>query len=286
VRYREQTVPVTRRVGLFVREYEPAGGAERTVVLLHGAGEHGGRHRHVALRFCRHGWRVLTPDLRGYGRSGGRSAHVVRFDTYVDDLARIYDQFALAPELTAQVGHSMGGLATVRFTQRHPSRVKAIALSSPLLGLTVRIPPALLVSGRVLSMTYPWKRFRTVLNPADVTRNAEAIVERTNDPLFRRSVTAGWFFAVQTAIRRAWRAAGAVTIPVLIAQSGDDRVVDGEAARAWLGTVGSADARFELLAGQFHELHYEDEWRATADLMQDWLAARMTVTEKTVAKAA
>lgn len=286
MRYREQTVPVTRRVGLFVREYEPAGGAGRTVVMLHGAGEHGGRHRHVALRFCRRGWRVLTPDLRGYGRSGGRSAHVVRFDTYVDDLARIYDQFALAPESTAQVGHSMGGLAAVRFTQRHTGRVAAIALSSPLLGLAVRIPPALLVSGRVLSMTYPWKRFRTVLNPADVTRNPEAIAERTNDPLFRRSVTAGWFFAVQTAVRRAWRAAGAVKIPVLIAQSGDDRVVDGEAARAWLGTVGSADARFELLPGQFHELHYEEEWRATADLMQGWLAVRVGVASEPVARAA
>jgi lysophospholipase len=286
VRYREQVVPVARRVGLFVRDYEPAGGADRTLVLLHGAGEYGGRHRHVAERFCRRGWRVLTPDLRGYGLSGGRAAHVVRFDTYADDLARLYDYFALAPVSTAQLGHSMGGLATVRFAQTHAGRVRAIGLSSPLLGLAVRVRPALLVSGRLLSVTYPWKRFRTVLDPSDVTRNPESIEARTSDPLFRRSVTAGWFFAVQTAIRRAWQDAEALKSPVLIVQAGEDRVVDAEAARAWLGTVGSDDARFHLLPEQFHELHYETGWRATTDLFRTWLAARVVGAVRDVARAA
>ncbi len=286
MRYREHVVSVARRIGLFVREYEPEGGAVRTLILVHGAGEHGGRHRHVAERFCGRGWRVLTPDLRGYGRSGGRPAHVTRFDSYVDDLARLYDHFVLPADSTAQLGHSMGGLATVRFAQRHPGRAAAIALGSPLLGLAVRVRPALLASGRVLSVTYPWKRFRTTINPADVTRNADSIAERTNDPLFRRSVTAGWFFAVQTAIREAWKSAGSLATPVLVAQSGDDRVVDGEASRAWLGTVGSHDTRFELLPGQYHELHFEEEWRQTVDLMQGWLAARVGTAVERVARAA
>jgi len=286
VRYREQVVPVARRVGLFVRDYEPDGGADRTLVLVHGAGEHGGRHAHVAQRFCRRGWRVLTPDLRGYGRSSGRPSHVTRFDAYADDLARLYDTFGLDPASTVQTGHSMGGLATVRFAQRHAGRLAAIGLTSPLLGLAVKVPPALLVSGRVLSVTYPWKRFRTVIDPADVSRNPESIVARTTDPLFRRSVTAGWFFAVQTAIRRAWREAGSLTTPVLIAQSGEDRVVDGEAARAWLGTIGSARKAFHLLEGQFHELHSEAEWRGTADLMQGWLTAQASAGREAIARAA
>ena len=286
MRYREETVSVARRIGLFVREYEPEAGSHRTAVLLHGAGEHGGRHRHVAERLCRGGWRVLTPDLRGYGLSGGRAAHVARFDTYATDLARVYDHYSLDADSTVQVGHSMGGLATVRFAQLYGERLAAIGLTSPLLGLTVRIPPALLVSGRVLSVAYPWKRFRSTVNPADVTRNADSIIERMTDPMFRRSITAGWFFAVQTAIRKAWTAAGSLTTPVFIAQSGEDRVVDGEAARAWIGTVGSHDTRFELLPGQFHELHFEDRWQETVDLMQGWLAARVRNSEHVIARAA
>lgn len=286
MRYREQVVPVARKVGLFVRDYEPEAGNGRTLVLVHGAGEHGGRHAHVAERFCRRGWRVLTPDLRGYGLSGGRPSHVNRFDSYAEDLARLYDHFALDSRVTAQVGHSMGGLATVRFAQRDPGRIAAIGLTSPLLGLAVKVPPALLVSGRVLSMTYPWKRFRTVIDPADVSRNPESIVARTTDPLFRRSVTAGWFFAIQTAICRAWKAAPSMTTPVLIAQAGEDRVVDAEAARAWLRTVGTSEKRFHLLEHQFHELHSEAEWRRTSDLMHTWLAERIVAGRDSVGRAA
>lgn len=201
--------------------------------------------------------------------------HLSRFADYVDDLARLYDEFKLPADTTVQYGHSMGGLATVRFAQTQPDRVSAIVLSSPLLGLAVRIPPVLLASGRVLSVAYPWKRFRTVVNPADVTRSAESLLERQNDPFHHKSVTAGWFFAVQSAIANAWRDTASLTAPVLIVQAGEDRIVNGEAARTWIEAVGSQDATFHELAGQFHELHYEEEWPATVDLVHDWLAERV-----------
>jgi lysophospholipase len=275
VRYVEHAVAVSRRIDLFVREYRPAVETERTLVILHGASEHSGRHRHVAERLCSYGWRVLTPDLRGHGRSGGRSMHLGRFSDYVGDLAAVYDRFELQPESTAQIGHSMGGLATIRFAQTHAGRVSSIALSSPLLGLAVKVPPVLLASGRVLSVTYPWKRFRSVVNPADVTRSAESIAERQSDPLYRRTVTAGWFFAVQSAMRDAWKFAASLSIPVLVVQAGEDRIVDGEASRAWIATVASNDTRFHELPGRFHELHYEEDWPKTAFLYHRWLSGRL-----------
>lgn len=197
--------------------------------------------------------------------------HLARFAHYLDDLARLYDRFDLQPDSTVQMGHSMGGLATVRFAQAHRGRLAAIALSSPLLGIAVRIPPALLASGRVLSIAYPWKRFRTVVDPADVTRSAASLAERRSDPLHHKSVTAGWYFAVRSGIAAAWRDAGSFDLPVMIVQAGDDRIVDGAASRAWIEAVGSSDARFHELEGQFHELHYEVRWTATVDLVHDWL---------------
>lgn len=275
MRYAEHVVSIGRRLELFVREYEPDDDTGRTAVLVHGASEHGARHRHVAERLCDRGWRVLTPDLRGHGRSGGRPMHLARFTEYLDDLARLYDRFDLQPESTAQLGHSMGGLATVRFAQRHGGRLAAIALSSPLLGIAVHIPAALLASGRVLSVAYPWKRFRTVVDPTDVTRSAESLAERQSDPLHHKSVTAGWYFAVRAAIAAAWREAAALELPVMIVQAGEDRIVDGAASRAWIECVGSDDVQFHELDGQFHELHYEDDWPATVDLVHGWLDNRV-----------
>ena len=279
MKQREHLVSARRRVDLFVREFEPTAADARagdppTVVLIHGATEHGGRHVHVAERLCASGRRVLVPDMRGHGRSGGRATHVGRFGEYVDDLARLLDRHGLAPERTALLGHSMGGLVSVRFAQAHPGRVAAVALTSPLLGLSVRLPRPLLASGRILSVAAPWTRFKSKIDPATVTRSAVSIARRAVDPLHHKSVTAGWFFAVQRAVREAWRDAAAFNAPALIVQSGDDRVVDAEASRNWLARCGSPDALFRLLPGQFHELFYEQDWTTTVDLIDAWIAAR------------
>lgn len=212
--------------------------------------------------------------------------HLTRFCDYVADLSKIYDRFQLEAKSTVQIGHSMGGLATARFAQMNPGRVTAVALACPLLGLTVQIPPRLLAAGKVLSVAFPWTRFRTVVNPTDVTRCERSIEERLADPLYRNSVTAGWFFAVRRAIEDAWRDALAFTSPLLVVQSGDDRIVDGNASRQWLTKVGSQDARFYELPEHFHEWHREASWRSTTDLISRWLSCRVGSEDSSVTRLA
>ena len=277
MRYQEHRISVARSAQAFVRDYQPNAGADRTCVLVHGAAEHGGRHHHVAERLCRAGWRVIVPDLRGHGRSGGRPMHVLRFGQYVEDLARVHDALNLDPRRTVQQGYSLGGLVAVRFAQRHAGRVRAVSLACPLLGLSVHIPRMLYASGQVLSLTYPWKRFASVVDPNDVTRCAISIAERTSDPLYRHGVTAGWFFAVRRAIAQAWREAASLMVPILLVQSGEDRVVDAAAGRCWLESVGSNDVRFRELPGHFHEWHYESSWARTTDEIEHWLATRLDI---------
>ena len=271
----ERLVSVGRSVQLLVREFQPRDATDRTCIVVHGAAEHGGRHQHIADRLCRAGWRVLVPDLRGHGRSTGRPMHLLRFGQYVDDLARIYDAWNLVPESTAQIGYSLGGLVTTRFAQRHPGRCQAMALACPLLGLRVHVPTWIYASGRALSLTYPWKRFSSVLNPADVTRCPISIAERQSDPLYRHGVTAGWYFAVQRAIAAAWNEAREVSNPILMVQSGEDRVVDGDAGRHWLEQVASRDVEFQELPGHFHEWHFEPTWAKTTDSIGQWLGSRL-----------
>jgi alpha-beta hydrolase superfamily lysophospholipase len=84
----------------------------------------------------------------------------------------------------------------------------------------------------------------------------------------------------------AWREAEAIDTSVLVVQAGDDRVVDGSAAKAWLETVTAPDTRFHELEGQFHELHYEDEWTATVDLIHAWLSPRVGTGQPLIPAAA
>ena len=56
---------------LFVRKYQPSDenseetSAPKTLVLVHGAGEHGGRYDHFARLLADHGWCVIADEQLG-----------------------------------------------------------------------------------------------------------------------------------------------------------------------------------------------------------------------------
>jgi pimeloyl-ACP methyl ester carboxylesterase len=71
-------------------------------------------------------YRVIAPDLRGFGES----AHVegaVTLSTYAADVAALLDDLGIE-EPVALVGFSMGGYAAFAFLRDFPARVGALAL--------------------------------------------------------------------------------------------------------------------------------------------------------------
>ncbi len=62
---------------------EPCAVEGRSLVIVHGASEHGRRYDHVARLFADRGWTVIVGDNRGHGRSGGNPMHVRRFEDYL-----------------------------------------------------------------------------------------------------------------------------------------------------------------------------------------------------------
>jgi pimeloyl-ACP methyl ester carboxylesterase len=98
-----------------------------TVVLLHGYMDAGGTWDLVAPQLEAAGYRVLAPDLRGYGngpRAGAGDAY--HFADYVLDLARYLEAHTGAPLFL--VGHSMGGVVATLFAGTYPERVDKLAV--------------------------------------------------------------------------------------------------------------------------------------------------------------
>ena len=69
--------------------------------------------------------RVIVPDLRGFGASGGTPP--VTMDGHADDLAALLD--ALKIEQVVMGGMSMGGYVAFAFWRRHRARVRALVLA-------------------------------------------------------------------------------------------------------------------------------------------------------------
>jgi pimeloyl-ACP methyl ester carboxylesterase len=116
-------------IELAVAEHGPADGP--VVVLLHGFPELGYSWRHQVAPLADAGYRVLVPDMRGFGDSDAPEA----VEEYaVDVLAR--DVLGLLDHAGAEqgvlVGHDWGADAAWKTAWLHPDRIRAVAgLSVP-----------------------------------------------------------------------------------------------------------------------------------------------------------
>lgn len=104
-------------------------GERRTVLLVHGYMDAAATWELVAPGLTAAGFRVLAPDLRGYG-DGARlpPGGYYHFADYVFDLADLVEQLVPTGSPLLLVGHSMGGTIVNLFTGAFPDRVTRLAL--------------------------------------------------------------------------------------------------------------------------------------------------------------
>lgn len=258
-------------VRLFIRDHRPLGTWSTTLVSVHGLGEHGGRYEHFSEWLVQHGFRVIIGDLRGHGRSAGTRTHVLTFDEYPADLGLIWRHFQLEKSSTVLFGHSMGGLIAVRAVQSGLVDPAALVLTSPLLGLKLRVNPLKRLLGKLLVRFLPETRFRNGLDPSNMTRDPRFAEERRNDPLIVRTVTASWFFAMQRAIVQAHRDVARITIPILAFRGMADETTDGDVLSTWLSRTNSPIRDLVSLPTHVHEVFHESDWKESMERMTQWL---------------
>jgi non-heme chloroperoxidase len=101
---------------LFVRD---TGGNGRAVVMTHAWPLSSEVWEFQAAALAKSGFRVVTYDRRGFGRSSQPSGGY-DFDSFADDLAAVIEQSGVRDAML--VGYSMGGGEVVRYFSRHGGR--------------------------------------------------------------------------------------------------------------------------------------------------------------------
>lgn len=245
-----------------------AADAERAIVIVHGYAEHGGRYMERARTFVEAGYRVLVPDVRGHGRSGGPRGHVMEFGTYLDDLAVVLHEVGDA-ELFL-LGHSHGGLIVARWLLERARPVSRAALSSPFFGVGMNPPAWKLAAARLLSRWLPRVSLPSEIDPRHVCHDPEVVARYESDPLNHKVNNARWFIEATAAQERSFAEAGRLSTPTLIMQAGDDRIVAPSATRRFADLAPKDRVVLEVVDGAFHELLFEPEGQQHAERILRW----------------
>lgn len=267
-------------LGLQLRHW-PCTPAVGTVLVVHGLGEHCGRHDALARRLNSWGWHVVGFDQRGHGSSEGPRGRLAADDDLLHDLALVIDHVRTArPGRLVLLGHSMGGLLAARFVAggvgAPPAwyrEVDALALSSPALDAGLGRGQALLLG--LLGRVAPDLAVGNGLKPAWISRDPEVVRAYESDPLVHDRVSARLVrfiveggLAVQAAAPR-WR------MPTLLMFAGSDRCV----APAGSARFAQAAPRHLVSTREFkalyHEIFNEPEREQVLEALHAWLGTSL-----------
>src|SRR5262245_5949612 len=113
---RTGTIKTKDGVDIFVKD---TGGSGRAIALMHAWPLNADIWDYQAAALSRAGFRVISYDRRGFGRSGKPETGYT-FDTFADDLAAVIDETGVRDATI--VGYSMGGGEVVRYLTRHNAK--------------------------------------------------------------------------------------------------------------------------------------------------------------------
>ena len=229
--------------------------AKGLVAVIHGFAEHSGRYAHVVDFLCAQGWSVAAYDCRGHGQSGGRRAHIDHFQEYLDDTRSFLDEVKKAgfTKLPILLGHSQGALIAARYVQMLPDAVAGLVLSSPFLGLAMKVPALKVAAGKVVSKIFPTLAMKTGLDPALLSHDQEVVEKYAADPLVSNIATARWFTEIQQAQETAVQQSGGINCPMLMLLAGNDRVVSSSISKQLFSGAASADKILHEYEDYYHE---------------------------------
>ncbi len=227
--------------------WDPAGPASCIVVLVHGYAEYAARYGHVATALNDAGAVVYAEDHVGHGRSDGERALITDFESVVDDLETLVN-LAIAdhPALPVlMVGHSMGGLLTARFAQRHPDVVAGIGFLGAVIGDWTWARDALAAPDLPPATT----------DFSGMSRDADAVEQYATDPLiYRGKYKRPLLEAEMVALDRFREDIDRLTMPVLFCHGDDDPFVDYRTSLAAVESMPTTDKTIRIYEGARHEL--------------------------------
>lgn len=230
-----------------------------TLVVTHGLAEHTDCYAEMAHEVNAAGWDLIVWDLQGHGRSEGKRGFISNFKNFEQDLIEFIGLLQSHKETKnkkiVMFGHSMGGLITINaLGERGVQGLHGLVLSSPALGLAVKVPEWKDKASHWLNDWLPRVTMSNEIKYKDLTRDAQKIVEYGNDNLRHDKISPGVYLGMQNGFRRARASASQLKLPTLAIIAGDDRIVSSIKAQEFFDLLPGSPKKMQVFSESLHEV--------------------------------
>ncbi len=263
---------------LFYRRATPTEKPKAVILIVHGMGEHGGRYGHVVDYLGTMGFECFVPDLRGFGKSGGKRGSIRAFSDLMKDLSALH---AIAERETKDVpvfllGHSFGGLIASSYAAQTKKKLAGVILTSPIFGIKIPVQPWRHALGVIASCLAPDYSQPTRVEAGMLTHDTMILKEYARDTLIYHRISARLYLELVRAIAKKKEIAASIRSPLLLLQSGRDVVVDASAARDFFAALRVADKELETYDELYHEILNETDRARVLSRIGVWVSGHLS----------
>ncbi|WP_148882307.1 alpha/beta hydrolase [Thermococcus aciditolerans] len=226
------------------------------VVLVHGLGEHSGRYGRLIGELNDAGFAVYTFDWPGHGKSPGKRGHT-SVEEAMEIIDGIIDKIGEKPFL---FGHSLGGLAVIRYAEMRPEKIRGVVASSPALAKSPETPDFMVALAKFLGKIAPGIVLSNGLKPELLSRNPDAVKRYVEDPLVHDRISAKLGRSIFENMELAHEEAGRIKVPVLLIVGTGDVITPPKGSRRLLEELTVEDKAIKEFEGAYHEIFEDPEW--------------------------
>ncbi len=264
MKFLEKIIHGPKQTSLFARIYES--GMKPWIIVTHGVGEHSGRHLYMG-DLLSHQFNICLYDLRGHGKSGGKSAYIENFSQYYDDLHAViqYLQETYQAENYLLFGHSMGALITCGFLKNFPQDIPnpmMAYVNAPPVGLpgflgkmVEKIPNQIL--GKI-AQGLPGLRLKGMVDMNYLSHDPRVILNYRVDKLNHMALHSKLLLEIAHASRQVFDGPINPPCPAICSYGTEDRIINVQAIEDYFGDV-EMNFNLKSFEGAFHEIHNEIE---------------------------
>ncbi len=259
-------------LNLYAVLWQPVVPPKAVLAFVHGHGTHCRRYEEWFGAFVKEGFAVISFDLRGHGRSGGKQGTIHRYTDYLEDtallMAKARENF---PDLPLVLyGHSMGATIVLSWLELKNNLPDMAILASTWLELVQ--PPGRFkrLAIWLADSLIPQVTINTGLKSKDFAPPPANEPPKERDPLMHKKISARCFREVQKAGKKISAKNLPDMLPLLFMHGTDDKVSTPAAAEKLANSLPGRITFREWEEGP-HQLHAWDQNDRVTNFTIEWI---------------